>query len=210
MAKLKALQHQLNLVKSESPIVILNWRRAEGATTAMFLKWLYSGQSSLMVDYRDEKFTQCRNFLEDNDIKFTVTGSKISGHRRIVLEGDLSSIDFYSASSFVKTVMVLRPNHYLWLIDNVDMYFNERDVKRIVERLNHKQQIIFSCDYSNLGWRHLKYDRGEAITNPTTGKLVAREYSWDGCLINWDHEDLKRQQSLKADTAYYIKEVEIL
>lgn len=211
MSKLQPLQHQFTLVKSESPITILNWKRMQGATTGMFLKWLYSGQSSLMVDYRDLKFNQCCHFLKDNDIKFTVTGSKVSGHRRIVLDeiGSLS-IDFYSANSFIDTVMFLRPNHGLWLIDNVDEYFNWLEVKRILERLNHKQQIVFSCDYGNLGWRHLEYYRRGVATHPETGDLVAKDYSWDKVLIDWKHNDLKRHYSTKVGWEFYIKEVEIL
>ena len=53
MSKLLSLPHQLELLKSESPIVILNWKRMQGATVGMFMKWLHSGQSALMVDYRD-------------------------------------------------------------------------------------------------------------------------------------------------------------
>lgn len=210
MKKFQPLPHQLTLMESESPITILNWERMQGATTGMFLKWLYSGQSSLMVDYRDLKFNQCCHFLKDNDVKFTVTSDKVNSHRRIVLEDSHLSIDFYSANGFVDTVMFLRPNHGLWLIDNVDEYFNWLEVKRILERLNHKQQIVFSCDYGNLGWRHLEYDRGEAVSHPETGNLVAKDYSWDKVLIDWKHKNLKRTCTTKVGEEFYIKEVEIL
>ena len=211
MSKLSPLPHQLKLLQSESPIVILNWKRMQGTTVGMFMKWLNSGQSALMVDYRDLKFNQCCHFLKDNSVEFTVTGDRVSGHRRIVLD-ELSclSIDFYSANGFVDTVMFLRPNHGLWLIDNVDEYFNWLEVKRILERLNHKQQIVFSCDYGNLGWRHLEYYRGEVATRPETGNLVARDYSWDKVLIDWSHKNLKRTCATKVEEDFYIKEVEIL
>lgn len=211
MSKLQALPHQLKLLQSDSPIVILNWKRMQGATAGMFMKWLHSGQSSLMVDYRDLKFNQCCRFLKDHGVEFTATGDKVSGHRRIVLdELGCLSIDFYSSTSFVDTVMFLRPNHYLWLIDNVDEYLNWKEVKRILERLNHKQQIVFSCDYGNLGWRHLEYSRGEVATHPETGALVARDYSWDKVLIDWENKNLKRTCATKVEGDFYIKEVEVL
>ena len=211
MNKFQPLPHQLTLMESESPITILNWKRMQGATTGMFMKWLYSGQSSLMVDYRDLKFKQCCHFLKDNNINFTVTGDKVNGHRRIVLDelGSLS-IDFYSSRDFVKMVMFLRPNHYLWLIDDVDFYFDWKEIKTILERLNNKQQIVFSCSYNNLGWRHLEYHQGEVVTHPQTGELVAREYSWDKVLIDWKHKDLKRYYATKVGEEFYIKGVEIL
>jgi len=209
MSKTQPLPHQLKLLQSEASITIVNWKRMQGATVGMFMKWLHSGQSSLMVDYRDLKFNQCCYFLKDSSVEFTVTGDKVSGHRRIVLEDSHLSIDFYSIKGFVDTVMFLRPNHSLWLIDNVDEYFNWLEVKRILERLNHKQQIVFSCDYGNIGWRHLEYSRGEVVFNDK-GNLVGREYSWDRCLIDWDNKNLKRHFITKVEEDFYKIGVRIL
>jgi len=209
MSKINALSHQNELIFTDHPYTIINWDRMAGATTGMFLKWICSQQSVLMVDERDVRFYTCCYFLKELGLEFNVGGDRVYGYRRIILKDTLLSIDFYNYKSFLETIHYLRPNQTLWLIDNVDMYFNDREVESIINRLNYKQQIVFSCDRNNLGWRHLEYNRGEAVFDDK-GNLVVMEYSWDRCLIDWKHNDLKRHFATKVGEEFYKMGVRVL
>lgn len=210
MNKLQALPHQRELISYNCPYTILNWERAQGATTGMFLKWICSRQSAIVnAGIRDSTFTQFVSWLKKCGLEYSMSGDRISGYRRITLTDTLQSVEFFSDNDFVKHFSYLRPNAGLIMIDNVDMFMDYKDVACIVERLKHKQQIIFSCDYNNLGWRHLEYNRGEVV-HPETEELIARDYSWDKCLIDWKDKNLKRQYITKATADFYDKRVRIL
>lgn len=155
-----------------------------------------------MVDgYGNHNFELCCKILTQAEIDFTVT--KNSFGNQITLH-ELQSITFVRGKeSFIDQVLFYSANHGLLLIDNVDIYFNNKEVKQILERQKRHQQIVFSCDKGNLGWRHLEYNRGEVATHPKTGDLIAREYSWDESLIYWKHKDLKRHYATKASEEFY-------
>jgi len=210
MSKIIPLPHQKEIIASESPITIVNWKRAEGASTGMILKWLCSMQSALMLDSYDSgyNFQNCRKILSQAGIDFTVTDNMFG--RQVTIKGTSQSILFCNPEEFFDQAWINGANHSLLLVDNVDLCFNyPKSVSDIVERRKPKQQIIFSCDYGNLGWRHLEYNRGEAVVDEK-GNLVGREYSWDRCLIDWQHNDLKRYSATKAGVEFYKDGVRVL
>ena len=136
------LKAQEQLIKSSSDITIVNWNRLEGASSGMVFKWLYSGQSALMLDDRHyQNFKLCCDILTKEKIDFEVTKTSVD-EIKIQAVAMSPSITFVNKSSkFEEQIIFYGANHSLLLVDNVDMYFKYENVVNIINRLNSAECI---------------------------------------------------------------------